>query len=878
MRKSLSALLSITMFLAGLIPSVSGQNRGMEFESDGIQALAQIDITGPAGSGNFGFRVLVLPNDNIAVVDPFFDDGAIQDVGAVYLYSPSGVMISQLKGTTAGDQIGSGGLSEVGVGNFVALSPLWDNGAIANAGAATWMSGTTGLSGTVSSTNSLVGGTANDKVGDVDGSGAGGLLLLGNGNYLIGTVGWDTGGVTDAGAVTFGLGSSGVSGVVSATNSLVGSTANDKVGSSYTLASADGDYLVISPNWDNGAVADVGAATFGNGSTGIAGAVSTLNSLVGTTASDRIGSAGAGSSGGFTLTNGNFVLRSALWNNGATADVGAVTLVNGTTGLVGTVSSANSLIGATANTQLGGGSVIPLIGNSNYVVLNRFGNGSVTWCSGSSATVGAVSSSNSLVGSTSGDLSGANTNLFRLTNGNYVVGAPLWDNGAVSNAGAVTWGNGSTGTTGTISATNSLVGATALDQVGFRIRPLSDGDYVVLSQVWNNGAVADVGAATWADGTAGGTTGVVSASNSIIGSTANDNVGLDVVDLTNGNYVVVSPLWDNGAVANVGAVTWATGTGPTSAVVSSTNSLIGSTAGESVGYGAGFVLPLTNGNYVVTSPGWDNGGTANVGAVTWGNGASGISGPVSTANSLVGSTANDQVGSGSIRALANGNYIVPSPSWANGSATGAGAVTLGNGATGTVGIVTVANSLVGSSSNDGVGAFPFFELSDGRYAFWHYVWNNGSIAGAGAWTFFDASTVGPVSSSNSVVGNVASGGFGMFLGYNSNSKWAIGKSSENKVTIPGSLPTSARTRLEGRVVSSDEVGIRGAQVTVTDTATGHSVTTVTNNFGRFFIEGLDAGSLYVVSVRSTLRYRFSEDTRSLQLHGDGEQVVFKADR
>ena len=46
-----------------------------------------------------------------------------------------------------------------------------------------------------------------------------------------------------------------------------------------------------------------------------------------------------------------------------------------------------------------------------------------------------------------------------------------------------------------------------------------------------------------------GITGAVSAANSLVGSTAGDQVGYDgVTALSNGNYVVSSPDWDNGAV------------------------------------------------------------------------------------------------------------------------------------------------------------------------------------------------------------------------------------------------------------------------------------------------------------------------------------------
>ncbi len=79
---------------------------------------------------------------------------------------------------------------------------------------------------------------------------------------------------------------------------------------------------------------------------------------------------------------------------------------------------------------------------------------------------------------------------------------------------------------------------------------------------------------------------------------------------------------------------------------------------------------LSNGNYVVSSPDWTNGAAANAGAVTWGSGMAGVSGPVSAANSLVGSTANDGVGGefNGVTALTNGNYVVSSPAWTNGAA------------------------------------------------------------------------------------------------------------------------------------------------------------------------------------------------------------------
>ena len=418
-------------------------------------------------------------------------------------------------------------------------------------------------------------------------------------------------------------------------------------------ALSNGNYVVSSPDWTNGAATDAGAVTWGSGTAGVSGAVSATNSLVGSTANDSVG--GGSGSGVTALSNGNYVVSSPDWTNGAAASAGAVTWGSGTAGVSGPVSATNSLVGSTANDSVGGGN-------------------------GSGVTA--------------------------LSNGNYVVSSPGWTNGE-PRRGAATWGSGTAGVSGPVSATNSLVGSTAGDSVGENVgsvTPLSNGNYVVTSQYWNNGT----GAVTWGSGTAG-VSGAVSATNSLVGSTASDEVGDGgVTALSNGNYVVSSPSWTNGAAADAGAVTWGSGTAGVSGAVSATNSLVGSTANDYVGGNGGGVTALSNGNYVVSSPDWTNGAAANAGAVTWGSGTAGVSGPVSATNSLVGSTANDSVGGGygiggGVTALSDGNYVVSSPDWTNGAAANAGAVTWGSGTAGVSGIISTMNSAIGSVANSGLG-------------------------------------------------------------------------------------------------------------------------------------------------------------------------------
>jgi len=602
----------------------------------GAADAAQVAVNGPADSGEFGARVAVLANGNFVVTDPGFDaPGPIADVGAVYLYRADGVLISTLRGSSANDRVGNGGTALLSNGNYVVSSPEWDNGPVTDAGAVTFGSGSSGISGIVSASNSLVGGTAHDQVGNP------GVTALSNGNYVVHSTGWDNGAVIDAGAVTFGSGSTGIVGLVSASNSLVGGTAFDFVGSAGVTALSNGNYVVRSPFWDNGAVIDAGAATFGSGSSGISGIASASNSLVGGTASDFVGSNGV-----TALSNGNYVVRSRVWDNGPVIDAGAATFGSGSTGISGIVSASNSLVG----------------GNTNDLV----GNNDVT----------------------------------ALSNGNYVVGSALWDDGPVVNAGAATFGSGSTGIVGLISASNSLVGSTANDSVGNPgVTALSNGNYVVRSTGWDNGAVINAGAATFGSGSTG-IVGLVSASNSLVGGTANDQVSNPgVTALSNGNYVVGSSGWDNGPVINAGAATFGSGSTGIVGLISASNSLVGGTANDFVGnFG---VTALSNGNYVVGSSGWDNGPVINAGAATFGSGSTGISGIVSASNSLVGSTANDQVGNPGVTALSNGNYVVGSSGWDNGVVIGAGAVTLGLANGSVFGTITTQHSVIVAVAGSG---------------------------------------------------------------------------------------------------------------------------------------------------------------------------------
>ncbi len=635
---------------------------------------AFVNPAGGAAAG-FGTHVVALSTGNVVVTAPL-DDTAATNAGAVYLFNgATGALISTITGTQVNDQVGSGGVTALNNGNFVILSPRWANGATADVGAATWGSGVTGISGAVSSTNSLIGSLPGDfqdasiiastTMQAANPAAPPTRNFLSNANYLVLAPNWDNLTVLDAGAVALGSGTAGLSGPVSAANSLIGSKTNDMSGAYIRILAGNGNYIVGHPFWDDGAVMDVGGVTWGSGATGVVGPISASKALVGSSTFDTVGY-GLGVD---LLTNGHYVVLSPYWDGGLT-DLGAATWGNGTTGVVGAISASNSLVGS-----------------KNY---DTVGVGRVT----------------------------------ALTNGNYVVRSQSWDSGAIVNAGAATWGNGATGINGTISTANSLIGSTNLDEIGFDgVTALTNGNYVVVSSKWDKGVVTDAGAVTWGDGTAG-VMGVVSDTNSLVGSQSGDFVGHDntnyvgVWALTNGNYVVASNSWANGLTPGVGAVTWGSGTSGITGPVSAANSLVGTTSWDQVG--SDEIIALTNGNYVVLSSQWTNGAVAYAGAATFGLGTGGTVGPVSASNSLVGTTANDYIGRGGnadhhVQALTNGNYVVLSPSWTNGAATDVGAVTFGSGVTGITGPVTTLNSLVGSTIDDQVGYSGARTLTNGNF-------------------------------------------------------------------------------------------------------------------------------------------------------------------
>lgn len=726
----------------------------------------QTNFRGPTGSTGFGTQIVVLSTGDFFVCDPAFDPGGAPGAGAVFLFDGrSNSIISEVKGSRAGDQVCSGGMTELGYDKIVVSSPAWNGGR----GAATWMDGTAGVSLVVDHKNSIVGKDLGSQVSLY------GVIVLFNRNYVVISPNWADGSRTDLGAVTWGANATRTAGYVSRTNSLVGRTPGDLVGSAFVTALSNGNYVVRSPFWSNGSNAPMaGAATWGDGAVGTSGIVSTNNSIVGSRPGDRVGQSV------FRLTNSNYVVGSPQWARGSNLRAGAATFADGRVPTAATVSRSNSLVGTSQDDQVGGR--ISTLNNGNYVVITANWDdpgtgavnvGAVTWGKGVGGIYGDVNDSNSKLGTNTNDRVGSGA-FASLSNGNFVFASPFWH----KERGAVTWGEGNGGNSwGYVSDHNSLAGSSSKDHVGSGgVIPLPGGEYAIASPDWDNYPwTEDAGAVTWGDGH-NGSFGLVEAANSLIGSTSGDKVGSGgLVAMRSGNYVALSPNWNWNGNAQAGAATFVRG-GPVSDVVSDLNSIHGLAAGDRVGIGGAVAIDQ---NYAVVSQYWGSRGVDadGIGAVTWGDGINGTVGRVWSGNSIVGAVNGDRVGMANRftapNATSNGgiatrlfdqSIVISSPFWGSSGidTDGVGAVTWFDAQSPTTGVVDAGNSIVGNIRGDlvgscGQGCYAIEPLQNSGYTIYSSRWDNGSRIDAGAVTLAAprGGIVGPINSGNSVLGRIA---------------------------------------------------------------------------------------------------------------------------
>lgn len=769
---------------------------GIVDSSNSLVGTVSTDNIGDGGINFIGGATYAIRSAHLTV-------GGNADAGAVTLFDAStgtfagtantllGVVSASnsLVGTEVGDLVGSGGVRYVYTNQtddiFVVQSPHWANSpSVPDAGALTWFTLGTALTGAVSSSNSLVGGSTGDLIGN-GGTSISGLGFSNSGVYqLFGSSNSsalfysDTFGNGAGAVVHLNGGSAPVTGTINSSIALVGSTAADHVGANGIFDFGD-KYIVVSPDWDNFSSADAGAVTIASATSGVSGVIDSSNSVIGDQSGDRVGSQRFDQ-----LDSGNLVIRSPNWHAG-TGAVTFVDLVNGNlfgdTNLAGVVDVTNSLTGVNPGDNVGANGSLQEVAFNKFVLLSpdvsEFNGpanvGAVTYFSDLTGIAGEINSTNSLVGTHVNDHVGDDGIDF-LFNGNVLVLSSQWN----SNAGAVTFldvnsghfGGSNAGVlNGALSETNSLVGRSAGDAVGSEDIQQSfagSGYYMVFSPLVDNTntSATDAGAVTFGDMQQGVRGFADDNTVSFVGTSDSDFLGdnANTDSTSNGNVFLINPQW-NGTFGAVTFVDLVNGTG-LAGDISSANSVVGSHAGDQIGIGG--VQGLDNHMVAILSPFWTNGGTtSNAGAITWASELSGASGVVSSTNSLLGANTDDLVGDTTLRAVGGTNlFYARTADFEGGKSALTFVDTTGTAPTGFLG---ASNSLVGSTVGDAIGGSnsDVFVVSKGairRVVVLSPNWDNGAAVDAGAITTFAANApqVGALSNANSLVGTHSSDALG----------------------------------------------------------------------------------------------------------------------
>lgn len=687
------------------------------------------------GSGG----IVELPNGHFVVISPDCGNGTEFSVGAVtWVNGNTGLngqlsLANSIMGNVGGDRVGFPGVMVVGDSNYVVMSRniVGLNG---GEGAATWCDGSGGTTGHVSELNSLVGSQADEYV---TGPTNKGVMVFPNGNYLVFTSN------RSGNAVTWASGNVGVVGTPSATNSLVGTGWISSVPNSSdgVIMLTNGNCVILSPTFDRGEMINAGAATWCSSTSGVTGELSTTNSLLGAKAYAEVGKFGA-----IALKNGHYLvtsLKEVTWCDGTTGrvgevtaanslidygtsvnaltvvpfedgnylicdptadvggytDAGAVTWFDGSAEAVGAFNPANSFVGAATYDRIG--DQVLQVADGNYVILGH-GRGTSTFVSAGTGITGVVSTTNSLMWP---DSSYNKQFATILANGNYVL-YNYRHRTSIENSerGGVLWCDGTTGRIGWIQDADLLLGD-ATDRISdMGVVALPDGNYVVLSSGWKNDSGNTVGAATWCSGS-GPTTGSLDMTKTSIGSAAGDSNDISCVPLHDGNYVIVRPRWDREGSVDHGAITWSPADSMTAGEVTALNSVVGG-VGSLLGTSANALAPpaitvLIDGDYTITDSNWSGFGMTGNGAIRWCSGTATSSGELTASNSIIGPYDDAEIGLYPVLPLPTGGYVAQLDS-ANGDPAG---ILWGDGDGAPVGLMSNQNSLMsppGSSRTEPV--------------------------------------------------------------------------------------------------------------------------------------------------------------------------------
>jgi uncharacterized protein YijF (DUF1287 family) len=465
---------------------------------------------------------------------------------------------------------------------------------------------------------------------------------------------------------------------------------------SLTVILANGNIVVVSPLDDSGAL-NAGAVHLYNPFT-----KTVVASFYGDTADDQLGLSGI-----TALGNNNFVIASYLDDVNSVTDAGSVMLINGATGAqIGTTlaGDANEYLGYDAITALG---------NNNFVIASRYDDvgsvvdaGSVMLLNGATgAQIGST-----LAGNKAKDNLGSSS-VTALGNNNFVIASYRDNVNSVTDAGSVMLINGTSGA----QIGSTLAGDTAYDNLGSSsVTALGNNNFVIASYSDDVNSVVNAGSVMLINGATGAQIGTT-----LAGDTAYDRLGYDgVTALGNNNFVIASEYDDVNSVDGAGSVMLIDGT--SGAQIGTT--LAGDTAYDYLGSTS--VTALGNNNFVIASRYDDVNSVVNAGSVMLINGTSGAQ----IGTTIVGDTASDSLGSSSVTALGNNNFVIASYLDDVNSVTDAGSVMLIDGATG----AQIGTTLAGDTAYDRLGYDGVTALGNNNFVIASAEDNVNSVTDAGS--------------------------------------------------------------------------------------------------------------------------------------------------
>lgn len=492
--------------------------------------IAELLDPSPGENNAFGLHVLILSNGNIVVASPGDSSQAVNG-GAVHLYDGiSNALISSLYGSSANQELGSSGLSELSGSRYIISSSREDSpNGLGNAGSVRVMNGSTGQT-----LAAIYGDHENDLLG------SGGITVLPNGNFLLTSPSDDVklplSTISNGGSVRMYDGSN----YEVILPIVMGDQANDSIGNNGIKVLANGNFIVSS-TFDDVIITgttyeNAGSVTLVNGDTS-----ETITAITGNDDNDSFGSQST------VLDNDNFLVISPFDTVDGDANRGSVQLVDGMTGaLIG-----SPITGEFEGDQRGSGGALPLP-NSNFVLSSP-----KTFVFGAGLNAGYVSLHSGISGQFLGILATGESaedrmgeNVTLLPNGNIAIGSSYIDAGGVADVGAVQIVDSTT----TAAINSPIFGSIKTDYNALGVGgvfALSNNNIAVNSYL--DGA-EDTGTVQLIDGTTGNLISILEGDDPGDGRDGGFRRN-EVYPLNNGNYILASPADDVDDRLNAGSVT-----------------------------------------------------------------------------------------------------------------------------------------------------------------------------------------------------------------------------------------------------------------------------------------------------------------------------------